>query len=311
MSTSITSENGAAIAVSQFGISVVHPEGITSIWARLSSEQRHALAGALQGRKPGDEYVDWKAMYEMADRKCNELRSLIEGQKANVTEAQRERDAAIQRVARRDEQLDHLARQRDDARAELETTAGERDAAVARAEQAEKRADQVEALPWGLALDESKAPHFLPVVTRADVEKALRGAFMDDYGLLRTTDALMALLSGDDPAVITVRGSDLPVVERTDDGWSDGTRHGWEGTAETARECVETHLEWARFYCAVSRAIEAEADPDPVEAKARELATIAYPEPGFENAYDVADADARDAYWRIAHHLITEGGGDR
>ena len=53
VTATITSENGAAIAVSQFGVSVVHPEGITSIWARLTADQRRALAEALDpGRVP-------------------------------------------------------------------------------------------------------------------------------------------------------------------------------------------------------------------------------------------------------------------
>ncbi|MDV6299972.1 hypothetical protein R3P82_12715 [Dietzia maris] len=47
MSTTIKSENGVGISVGQLGISVVHPEGITSIWARLSPEQRGELAAAL------------------------------------------------------------------------------------------------------------------------------------------------------------------------------------------------------------------------------------------------------------------------
>ncbi|WP_440221194.1 hypothetical protein [Dietzia sp. MNB45] len=47
MSTKITADNGAEIKVGQLGITVDHPEGIASIWARLSPEQRRALADAL------------------------------------------------------------------------------------------------------------------------------------------------------------------------------------------------------------------------------------------------------------------------
>ncbi|WP_206474700.1 hypothetical protein [Dietzia sp. KRD202] len=47
MSTKITAENAATIEVGQLGITVVHPEGIASIWARLTAEQRTKLAAAL------------------------------------------------------------------------------------------------------------------------------------------------------------------------------------------------------------------------------------------------------------------------
>ena len=47
MSTKITADNGAEIQVGQLGITVDHPEGIASVWARLSPEQRSALAAAL------------------------------------------------------------------------------------------------------------------------------------------------------------------------------------------------------------------------------------------------------------------------
>lgn len=53
---------------------------------------------------------------------------------------------------------------------------------------------------------------------------------------------------------------------------------------------------------------EPEAAVDPVEAKAREVATIAYPEEGFVGAFDVADDDAKAAYRRIARHLVWQEG---
>lgn len=52
MITKITADNAATIEVGQLGITVVHPEGITSIWARLTPEQRAELAAAL-GASPG------------------------------------------------------------------------------------------------------------------------------------------------------------------------------------------------------------------------------------------------------------------
>ncbi|MCY1656393.1 hypothetical protein OVA21_04045 [Dietzia sp. SL131] len=53
MSTKITADNGAEIQVGQLGITVDHPEGIASIWARLSHEQRSALADALAPGRQG------------------------------------------------------------------------------------------------------------------------------------------------------------------------------------------------------------------------------------------------------------------
>ena len=47
MSTKITADNGAEIQVGQLGITVDHPEGIASIWARLTPERRAELAAAL------------------------------------------------------------------------------------------------------------------------------------------------------------------------------------------------------------------------------------------------------------------------
>lgn len=47
---------------------------------------------------------------------------------------------------------------------------------------------------------------------------------------------------------------------------------------------------------------------DLVEVKAREIATLAYPEDGFVGAFDVADDDAKAAYRRIARHLLWSEG---
>lgn len=65
MSTKITTENGAGFKVGQLGITVVHPEGIATIWARLSLDQRRDLAESLV---PGRDFsgVDWRSMYDQA-----------------------------------------------------------------------------------------------------------------------------------------------------------------------------------------------------------------------------------------------------
>lgn len=175
---------------------------------------------------------------------------------------EQERDQARESLRRlRDETDFDLFTVRDQlkqCRGEREQMTRDRDEWKARAEAAEARTT--------------------PEVTKADIEKAIRGKVWaanrepNKAGFHRVhvdwaTDAVWSLVSGADPAVFVVREGDLPEVSRTYDGWTDGTRHGWEGTSETAMECVETHLEWARFYLAARRAIEAEP-ADPVEQKA-------------------------------------------
>ena len=74
MSTTITADNGAEIQVGQLGITVDHPEGIASVWARLSPEQRAKLAAALPapettGQWTRDDLPDWEAVRSvLADR---------------------------------------------------------------------------------------------------------------------------------------------------------------------------------------------------------------------------------------------------
>lgn len=46
----------------------------------------------------------------------------------------------------------------------------------------------------------------------------------------------------------------------------------------------------------------------PVEARARQIATLDHPEDGFEGTFDVADDDAKAAYRRIARHQLWQEG---
>lgn len=344
MSTTITAENGAEIEVCRLGISVVHPEGIAKIWARLSADHRRALSAALAPtggqwtrddlpgvhwpgihgepeRQGAEKALDavvthlnahhpkpeqsvcaqsdndepmmpretlrertasdgrlWNQAYAegvaSAERTCDELRSLIEGQKEHVSKSievrnrmRRERDAAVARAEKAERVLRERDEQEDDATR----------AACERAEQAERDRDEWKARA---TLAEQECENWrvtainraAPAVSRADIEKAILPHILyPANGTQDLIDDVHALVSGDDPAVYVVRESDLPEVSWTSDGWTDGTRHGWEGTSETAMECVETHLEWVRFYLAASRAIEAEQAVDPVELLAGQI----------------------------------------
>lgn len=161
-------------------------------------------------------------------------------------------------------------------------------------------------------------PNTAPAVTRADVEKAIYDLrtfprFLTDELLVqrdRVVDALMELLSGDDPAVYVVRESDIEAQEftRTESGGFvvQGTLLN-TSTAKDAREKADRHLDAVSRCEAIARAIEAEAqspDPDPVEEQADALAGILYPEGG------AISGDVMDALERVvrAGMLFPEGG---
>lgn len=166
-----------------------------------------------------------------------------------------------------------------------------------------------------------------PAVSRADIDRALINVTSNamnyptpsqmlgkDAGPLRKkcVDAVWALLSGADPAVHVVRESDVAAVEVTYGG------RGWEARglgygdsdAKTMRSHVRRHLKDAAGCEAVARAIEAGADVDPVEAKARELADVmnqAIADERIEWHQAPAAVDALAS--RLAAHVL--GQGDR
>lgn len=157
----------------------------------------------------------------------------------------------------------------------------ERDAAVERADQAEARIEG-----WREAHDalmENPCP-----VALDEVEKAI------DTGVRGTTDgdlidpdadlpagecarlainAVWALVSGSDRAVYVVRESDLPEVERDEDGnWirGDVLVYGRSAELEMVRQHVASALETVADCEAVARAIEAEQAVDPIMGAIRD-----------------------------------------
>ena len=175
----------------------------------------------------------------------------------------------------------------------------ERDAAVARADNLDKQLAKVMSDYQDVEdeRDEKAEARTAAAVTRADVERLVHryidGGFDELHAsrVKSTTDAFMALLSGDDPAVHVVRESDIAAVEveRGARNWiADGEAvSGVANGPDWVREPIDAYLSWVAQAEAVALAIEAEQAEDPVEAKAR------------------VEADRR--YSGTSHHAFIEG----
>ena len=332
MSITITAENGIEFEVCRLGVSIVDHEEQWKGWARLSAEQRRALADAL---RPKPQPYDQGGV-----RGADSLLYRAE-------RAERERDAAVARAGQlRDERDDALS-------AGLEALGAaerERDAAIARAEQAENardtvstRAEQLEKalagsryahqrsadahLEWksrakaAEARAETAETRTAPAVSRADVERVVHryvdGGF-DELHVSRvksTTDAFMDLLSGADPAVHVVRESDIAAVEvQPIDGgkwWlADGALvNTCESPTESeAQEAVDDALATLVGALAARRAIEAEAVVDPVEAKAQELWEVA--KPSANATWSGTNELAKEQFRKVAAHVLGQEADD-
>ena len=159
----------------------------------------------------------------------------------------------------------------------------ERDAAVARAEAAEARVREVEARPWTIALDDKASPVFMPAVTRDEIATVLERADSDtshgdEVTYSDMADAVLRLLSGDDPAVHVVRESDLPAARvdgdyyvvasaKGDYKWPQHGPSWWAGRAQDAL------AEAARYTSLARLAADREAVVDPVEELAEQIET--------------------------------------
>ena len=219
-------------------------------------------------------------------------------------------------------------------KARAEQAENARDTAATRAKQLEREVSKVEgrASEWSIKAQEWQDRATLaeqecknwritainraaPAVTRADVERVVHRYIDGGYDELHasrvksTTDAFMALLSGDDPAVYVVRESDVAAVEvQAIDGgkwWlADGALvNTCESPTESeAQEAVDDTCAALVGALAVRRAIEAEAAVDPVEAKARVEADRRY-------SGDPNHAFIEGAVW-ATRHLNEQEAGD-
>lgn len=189
---------------------------------------------------------------------------------------------------------------RDRMRVLLGEAERERDAAVERAEIAERE----------VIASRQDALDAAPAVSRADLKRALtvhrRMAFgVPVVSVEEAVEIVAGLLSGSDPAVYVVRESDLPEVLKSSDGenWRAGT-HSWLTcvSASELRESIPMTLGLVAAKEAAARAIEAEQAVDPVEAKAQELWEVARFEDGDE--WSGLLQVERDCYRRMAAHVL-------
>ena len=127
----------------------------------------------------------------------------------------------------------------------------------------------------------------------------------DEVTYTDMADAVLALLSGSDPAVYVVRESDIAAVEveRVDAQWNaDGALMAWTGeSAEEVRGQNATALRNLAHREAVARAIEAEQAVDPVEAKAIELHQVAY---GGRIGFGHATLNAQEMFRSLARYVL-------
>ena len=243
----------------------------------------------------------------------------VRGVDSLLYRAERERDAAVRtcdelRYQIRDQAytIGTLRGDRNEALRLRKRAERERDAAVARAEQAEQLIPAYAMLDIWVALGRDSI-HFddwydhngyadawaeltsavreartAPAVSRADVERVVHryidGGF-DELHVSRVksaTDAFMALLSGDDPAVFVVRESHVRAEDGSFEVTDRGTRidltiHGRAmhpvSSAREVRDKAQRHVEAAARCEAIARAIEAEQAVDPVEELAEQIET--------------------------------------
>lgn len=300
MSTKITADNGAEIQVGQLGITVDHPEGIASIWARLSHEQRSALADALAPGRQGWTLADLARLRTTLANPTaaggpwtrDDLPSLPDVL-GEITTHDRGEGAAAYRMAA----LTHLnahhpkpelsamdyaeivaleaaratraERQRDDAHTAYEKAASERDAAVARAEAAARvlrERDEQEDDATRAACERAE---------EAEARATLAEQERENWRITAINRAAPAVSRADIEKAI----SELRTFPRflTD-------------------ELLVLRDEAIDAAWALVSGNEAEQSTDPVEEKARELYRAATPDARWETV--------SDEYRRIAAHVI-------
>lgn len=185
---------------------------------------------------------------------------------------------------------------------------------VARAEVAEHARDA-----WKARADAAKKARIeaaeartAPAVTREEIEKAVRVVLCGNPDALSVraqaiTDAVLALVSGADPAVFVVRESDIAAVEvgQNEDGRWCAEGDFWPDVADIDVGALRRHASASLAdlvaYEAVARAIEA-ATVDPLLDKAQEFAALA--------DWELTDREAGLLHTVAAHVLGQEAGDE-
>lgn len=314
MSQTITSDNGVEITVGLLALEVTDPVSAIGVYARLSPGQRCALADALRGREPGDEYVDWKAMYEQAVQERDALNTHhpkpqpydqggvrgVDSLLYRAERAERERDAAVARAAQLEKEVGKWRTATESAHSDFLQAAHERDEWKARAEAAEARTapavtcehrDAVADHLWNAMVGSAKS------VVRDVVAQAFVAA-----GIEVAVEAEAAA----DPVVIFMRESDLPAARvdgdyyvvasaKGDYKWPQHGPSWWVGRAQDAL------AEAARYTALARLAAAREAVVDPVEEKAIELHQVAY---GGRIGFGHATLNAQEMFRSLARHVL-------
>lgn len=138
MSKKITADNGAEIKVGQLGITIDHPEGIASIWARLTGEQRTDLADALAAPPAGGQWTRGD-LWSVTRRSLSEAHPTRKLDTAELDAlasyvADGVAGHALSRAGRAERERDEALRKKGEAFDRVVRAERERDAAVARAE---------------------------------------------------------------------------------------------------------------------------------------------------------------------------------
>lgn len=302
MSTKITADNGAEIQVGQLGITVDHPEGIASVWARLSPEQRSALADALDPGRQGWTLADLDRLRTtLANLKAGgqwtreDLPSVMDLVKASVdamaTELGGGADAALDAVVAHlnahhpksvhpmDPEMARLRRERDEAR-------NARDTAATRAKQLEREVSKVEgrASEWSI-----KAQEWRVRAEAAEARATLAEQERENWRITAINRAAPAVSRADIEKAI----SELRTFPRflTD-------------------ELLVLRDEAIDAAWALVSGNEAEQAVDPVEEKAEELMRVLAPETE-DCTWRILTEPAREDFRRLARHVLgQEASGD-
>ena len=259
----------------------------------------NAIVDHLNANHPKSDTDRWRRAHEIVEQERDQARQAHR-------EAWKHLDAAADRVVHEQTRAEDAERDRDEWRSRAEAAEARladpysqvnQDAAAWKRVAAHPalrmyllpEADHTyaggvfERITW---LAEAAEARTAPTVTRDDIEKAIRGKVWaanrepNKAGFHRVhvdwaTDAIHALVAGDDPAVFVVRESDVAAVKVTEAGqlWragETGVPLPWKANKvrEKRDECA---TEWAELE-AIARAIEADAEPaDQVEELARQI----------------------------------------